>query len=138
MQNSRSNKVRRVTAYVAGGLFIVLGLIGFLGQFNDGAASSSVIFGYVLATVFVIWGTLLCLAVRFHYCGGIWSLVGITLVALATIHAAFMYDVDLPRRPFISPIRGLLFIITCALMGCCCLVVGHMRHQKRRIDHDAA
>jgi hypothetical protein len=137
-QRSRFIKAKRFTAYVAGGLVIILGLIGFLAQFNEGAASSSAIFGYVLAAVFVVWGTLLCLAVRFHYRGGVWSFVGITLVALATIQTAFMYDVDLPRKPFISLITGLSFVIVCALIGCCCLVVGHRGHQMDITVHSTA
>jgi hypothetical protein len=132
MQDFRVNTVKRVSAYIAGGLFIALGIMGFLVEFSEGKASSSIIAGYVMATVFVTWGTLLCSAVKLHYGGGVWSLVGITFVALATIRAAFLLDIYLRGRHLISPVIQFSLVAAFWGVGCYSLAWGHMRHHRKK------
>jgi hypothetical protein len=138
MQNVRHNKVRRISAYIAGGFFIALGIMGFLVEISEGEKSSTIVAGYVMASVFVIWGTLLCLAVRFHYGGALWSAIGVILVTWAMIYSGFTLDSYLRGRHLTYPVRTFSLISIFWGVGCYCLVWGHMRHHRKMIDHDAA
>jgi hypothetical protein len=138
MQTLRFDKMRRVCAYIAGGLFMALGIMGFIVEFIEGNASSSIIGGYLMAAVFVTWGTLLCLAVWLRYGGGVCSLVGVTLVALAIIRAGFLSDVHIRGRHLISPVTDFSLVALFWVVGCYCLVWGHMSHHRKDVHHDAA
>lgn len=138
MQDSRFKIVRRTSAYMAGGLFIALGIILFLAEFIAGKGHPSHFLGYVAAAVFLTWGMLLCLAVKLHDGGGVWSLVGVTLVALAIIFAAILLDIYLKDMRLISPVIDLSLVAAFWGGGCYCLVWGHMRHHRRKIHNDAS
>ena len=129
----RLNLMRRISAYIVGGLFTTLGIMGFIVEFSEGKASSTIVAGYMMAIVFVIWGPLLCLAVCWHYGGGAWSFIGAILVGYAMIHGGFSLDVYLRGRHFISPIIDFSIIATFWGVGCYCLVWGHMRHHRKKI-----
>ncbi|MEJ0090983.1 MAG: hypothetical protein WDM80_14725 [Limisphaerales bacterium] len=124
--------MRRVSAYVAGSLFIALGIMGFIVEFSEGKSSSSIIAGYVMATMFFVWGVLLCSAVKLHYCGGVWSLVGITFVALAIIRAAFLLDIYLRGSHLIFSVLQFSLVAAFWGVGCYCLIWGHVRHHRKK------
>ena len=90
-----------------------------------------------MAAVFVIWGMLLCSAV-WTYGGGIYSLIGVTLVASAIIRAGFLLDIYLRGRHLISPVTNFALVASFWGVGCYCLVWGHMKHHRKGIHHDAA
>jgi len=114
--------------------------MGFSVESSSGKNSSSVVLGYVIGAVFVICGVLLCLAVRLHYGGGLWSFLGVAFVAAAILRAAFMLDVFLRGSHFLS--SPFMFYSTVAAfwgIGCYCLVWGHMRHhRKKKYSHHGA
>jgi hypothetical protein len=138
MQQSKLNLVRRISAYIAGGLLLALGVMGFIVEFNEGNKSSTIVAGYMMAAIFVIWGTLLCLAVARHYGGGAWSFFGAMLAGYAMIHTGFSLDVYLRGRHFISPIIDLSVVASSWGVGCYCLVWGHMRHHRKKTPTNTA
>ena len=64
MYNSILKKVSRVTAYVAGGILIFLGVMGALVELSGGNSSFTHLFGYLVAAVLVACGVLICVSVR--------------------------------------------------------------------------
>ena len=130
MQKSKLKSVMRISAYVIGSLFIAFGIMGLIAELSEGKESSTIVAGYMMAAVFIIWGTLLCLAVGLHYSGGAWSFSGVILVGCAMIFAGFSFDAHLKSGRAISSIDSSL-IATLWVVGCYCLAWGHMRRRQK-------
>jgi len=82
MQGPTIKKVKRVTAYVAGGVLVCLGLLGLLNELGEGRLSSTNFFGYGLAVLLIASGVLICLVARSQVKRVGAYLVGGTLVFL--------------------------------------------------------
>ena len=136
MQDSKLKKVRHMTACIAGGALIFLGIMGFLIEISKGKPSSTNFYGYVLAAVFVACGVLTCVAVRSHYGGGLWSFFGLLFVAAATVRLVSVSQAYMQNRHLIYLISPVIFFSTTAAfwgVGCYCLAWGHMRHHRKKV-----
>jgi hypothetical protein len=123
---------RRTIGYTVGSLLFALGILGFVVEVSEGKASSTIFAGYMLAAVFLICGIFLLLAIWSHYGGGLYSFIGATLVALVMIHVGFTVDMYLRGRYYLSPFRAILPFAVMWVIGCYCLVFGHMRHHRKK------
>lgn len=131
--DSTVRKVRRITAYVFGSVLFCLGVMGFLIELGKGMPSSTHFSGYVVAVALVACGVLTCIAVRLHYGGGLWSLLGLLLLAAGTVRIAFTWQLEIRGRHLISP--AVSNSTTAALCGAgfYCLSWGHFRrHREKR------
>lgn len=140
MQDSTFKKRRPVWAYFVGGVLLALGILGLLVEFSRAAPSSTNFRGYVLAVEFLTCGLLIVGAVRSYYGGGLWSFLGVALVAVAVFRSAIALEVDLRGGHFRSPV---IFYSTLAAswgIGFYCLAWGHIRHHRKEqvnIGHEA-
>jgi len=125
-------QVGSVSAYVAGGALVFLGILGLLIEFSKATPSSTNFHGYVLGAVLIASGVLTGVAARFHYGGGLWSFIGLICVAAAIARVASAWQVYMQGRHFISP--DFFYSMTAALwgVGCYCLVWGHIRHHRKK------
>jgi hypothetical protein len=134
------SQVRPVSAYVAGGALVFLGILGLLVEFSKAKPSSTNYYVYVRAVVLIASGVLTFVAARSHYGGGYWSFVGLICVAAATVRFASASQLYMRGRHLISPV---IFFSTTAVLwgvGCYGLIWGHMqRHRKKKNSlHDTA
>jgi glucose uptake protein GlcU len=136
MKNPGLNTVlttaRRTIGYAVGSLLFGLGILGFVVEVSEGKASSTICAGYMMSGVFLIAGTFLLLAVWSHYGGGIYSFIGATLIALVMMHIGFTMDKYLRGRYYLSPFTAILPVAIGWVIGCYCLVWGHMRHRRKK------
>jgi len=127
MPDSMVRKVRRITAYVFGSGLFCFGALGFLIQLGEGMPSSTHFAGYVLAVVLVACGVLTCIAVRLHYGGGLWSLLGLLSVAAGALRLVSIWQAEIQGRHLNSPVVSYSTIATLCGVGFYCLSWGHIR-----------
>jgi hypothetical protein len=131
--------VRPVSAYVAGGALVFLGIVGLLIEFSKAKPSFANFYGYVLAVVLIASGVLTCVAARSNYGGGLWSFFGLVCVAATIGRLASVAQMYMENRHLVSP--GIFYSTTAGLwgVGCYCLFWGHMRRhrEKKNCPHDA-
>ena len=132
MPNSTARKVRRVTAYVFGSVLICLGVMGFLTEVGKGMPSSRHFAGYVLAVALVACGVLTCVAVRLHYGGGLWSLLGLLLAAAGSVRLVFVWQAALQGRYLGSPVVFDSTAGALCAVGFYCLSWGHLRRHGEK------
>lgn len=134
MPDATVRKVMRITAYVVGSVLFCLGVLGFLTELGKGMPSSTHFSGYVLAVVLVACGVLTCIAARLHYGGGLWSLLGLLLVAVGTCNLVSIWQAEIQGRHLISPVVSYSTIAALCGVGFYCLCWGHIRRhgEKKR------
>ena len=136
MPVSTGRKVRRMTAYLFGSVLFCLGVMGLLIELGKGMPSSKNFAGYVIAAVLVACGALTCIAVRLHYGGGLWSLLGLLFVAAGTVRlVSSTWQMELQGRHLISP--DVPYATTAALcgVGFYCLCWGHFRRRREKKNY---
>src|SRR5438876_4696783 len=74
---SDSKAVRHMAGYVIAGVLVALGSYGLVFEFVARKTSEDILFGYVLAALFIGSGLVVYLATRFRYAAGIWFAVGL-------------------------------------------------------------
>ena len=127
-----ARKVRRITAYIFGSVLICLGVMGFLIELGKGMPSSRHFAGYVLAVVLVVCGVLTCIAVRLQYGGGLWSLLGLLLVAAGSARLAFGLQLVLQGGYAHSAVVFGSTTATLLGVGIYCLSWGHLRRDPSK------
>ena len=133
MPDSTVRKVRRITAYLIGSVLFCLGVLGFLTELGNGMPSSTHFAGYVLAVVLGACGVFICIAVWLDYGGGLWSLLGLLLVASGTFRLVSIWQAEIQGRHLISPVVSYSTIAALCGVGFFCLSWGHIRrHGQRR------
>ena len=124
--------VRLVTAYIAGGTLILLGIIVSLAEFSKAKPFATHFLGHMLAAVLVAYGVLTCVMGWAKYGGGLWSFFGLLFVGAATLGCAFGAQAYMQHRELVSP--GVFFSWIAALwgVGFYCLFWGHIRRHKEK------
>ena len=132
MQDSTHTKLGHVFAYMVGGAFTLFGIMGLLIEFNKERPSSTNFYGYTIGALFFICGALTCIGVRLHYRGGLWSFCGLILIAAAIVRITFGLQTAMQGRHIIVPVPFYSSIVTLWVMGCYCLIYGHIRRYRKR------
>ena len=122
-----------LTAYTIGIILIICGDIFLYRDMTLLAAGSNVRLAQcMIESICVIWGGLLCLATRFRYRGGLWSIAGAFLVGSGLIRTVSIVETHALARQFSSPDTFYAGTSACWLIGATLLVVGHLRHRRKK------
>lgn len=135
--------VRRVIAYLLGAFLIGWGLCCFGYELlypaetvRQAEEANKALFIYapnMFCGVIICWGVILVSATYRHYRGGIWTFLGAVFIGLSMILAALAVDGHLTSgAPFMAFVINLAAVAFMFFLGCCGLVVGQMRHQRKR------
>jgi len=130
MPDPTACKVRRITAYLIGSVLICVGAMGFLIELGKGMPSSRNFIGYVDAVVLVAFGVLACIAVRLHYGGGYWSLLGLLLVVAGTLRIVAILQAEIRGSHWIIPAASYSTATSLCAVGLYCLSWGHLRRHR--------
>jgi Na+/phosphate symporter len=127
---SDSKAVRHIAGYVVAAVLVALGSYGLVFEFVSRKTSEDILFGYVLAALFIGSGVLVYLATRFRYAAGIWFPVGLVLLFMGIVGSVLGLDILLKGTPREALLR-ILIMTTVFLIGAfVCLLLGHRRHQR--------
>jgi hypothetical protein len=115
-----------------GGLLLFLGVMGFLIELKHSMPSSRNFQGYVLAAAFAAGGAATCGAARFHYWGGLWSFAGIVCVTGVIFRFANAIQIGVRGGFVVDPFDFYSKTAALWVVGCYCLIWGHMRRHRRK------
>jgi hypothetical protein len=132
MQKSGFTLLSRAASYFLGVALLLFGIVGLGIEIEQAQPSSSNINGYALNIMCIVCGALICIATRLQYGGGLWFVFGVILVSIAIIVTHGLLEVFMRGKHLLAPATSYSRIGTVWIVGVFCLVMGHMRHRKKR------
>jgi hypothetical protein len=119
-----------VLNYFIGAGIVAFGVGGFFVEMGKRDPSGKFFSGFALAGTIIAIGLLLILSTRFRYMGGLWSSLGVFLVIFGfTGFATTLDNVRMGRR---RAENGFLLAALLIVAGTFFLLLGHMRHRRKR------
>lgn len=122
----------KLIAYVVGIWLGVHGAIG-LGTDFESATAWAVIKQEAFHGVCMLWGVLVCVAARFRYRGGLWSVAGAFLLGAAVINSCLVVVVQVKGLELASPISFYFWTALLWATGGVLAVIGHLRHRRKNM-----
>jgi hypothetical protein len=132
MQKSGVMLFKRTASYFVGAALLAFGVIGLGIEIELAQASSSRFDFYVLDSMCIAWGTLICIATLLRYGGGLWFAFGVILVGMAIYATIGLFRVYLLGEHLVSPTTSYSRTGVVWVIGVFCLVMGHIAHRKTR------
>ncbi len=131
----------RAFAWLLGGALIAFGLMGFVVEISGGSKTPNHAMGFAIGVVSILLGVFACLSAHAWHRGGLWTMLGVLLLALGLLSAGFAVDggIAISRELEVSPAGGPRsdlhfgagFGIAMAVLALACMWVGH---RGRRLD----
>jgi hypothetical protein len=132
MQYSKAQTFGRVSAYVLGILFVMIGILNFWNDFEQRQVLHTPIASFVFDLVFIFFGFFTWATMRFQYGGSFWSIVGAFLVGGAFAGTISIFETHIRGGQYSSPSAFYARIVSCWVVGGILLFIGHRRHTKKK------
>jgi hypothetical protein len=132
MQKSGSTLLSRAASCFPGVALLLFGIVGLGIEIELVQASSNDFIVYVLDIMCIACGAFICIATCLQYGGGLWFIFGVILVGMAFTVTVGLLEVSMRGKHLLAPAVSYSRIGTLWVIGVFCLVMGHMRHRKRR------
>jgi hypothetical protein len=121
-------------AYCLGTLVIIFGAVGLATDIESPPVRSvpTVTAIYGTGPFLMIWGSLICVATRLRYHGGLWFLIGAFLIEGVFMGVVSIVEGHLRGWYYVAPLWLYTRLIIFGVVGCVFLVLGHRRHLRKK------